>query len=72
MSHREKDMQAVSEPKSALEEANGNYLLAGILYFDRLPFPRPVRQALKGILVFVAAFTALCALLWPLLMPYLG
>lgn len=70
MSDKE-DIQA-KEPRSALEEANGNYILAGILYFDRLPFPRPVRQVLKGILLFVAALTALCALLWPLLMPYLG
>lgn len=74
MSDKEKDISqtAAEQPKSALEEANGNYLMAGMLYFDRLPLPRPVRQTLKGILVFVAAFTALWALLWPLLMPYLG
>lgn len=61
-----------TEGKSALEEAGGNYLMAGMILFDRLPLPRPLRRVLQAILVLVAAFTALCALLWPLLMPYLG
>lgn len=54
--------------KSLLEEADGNWLQAGVMYFDRLPLPRPLRSLLKGMLIVAAALTTLCALLWPLVM----
>lgn len=59
------------ERKSLLQECNGNYLLAASKYFDSLPVPKAVRQTLKGLLIGVAALTALCALLWPLVMRFL-
>ncbi len=54
------------EPRTLLDEANGNLLAAAALYIDRSGLPALVRYLLKGVLVAVPIGLLLAAIVWPL------
>ena len=55
-----------NEPRTLLDEADGNLLAAAALYIDRSGLPAIVRYLLKGILVAVPVGLLLAAIGWPL------
>lgn len=56
-----------NEPRTLLDEADGNLLAAASLYIDRSGLPALVRYLLKGILVAVPIGLLLAAIGWPII-----
>ena len=56
------------KPKTLLEEANGNYLLAFTMLIDRMGMPSYMKTLTKSIFLGLALAAALTALFWPFLM----
>lgn len=64
----ENTSQNPKEPKSLLEKANGNYLLAFTLFIDRMDMPSFLKTIIKSVFLGLALAAALTALFWPFLM----